>query len=429
MVYHDICKKFVALFINNKSMLIMYRKKFIKYIPLTFVLLFIPNTAVSNALTNDDPRIEVFETGLIDRMKRGKKEAKKWSIEQRLIAHEVPGVSIAIIEKGKVIWSKGYGTRLNGSNLPINSQTVFSVGSVSKMVNAALILRLVSEGKLDLDKDVNIYLKSWKVPKNIFTNQNKVTLRAILSHTAGFSQHGFRDFQPHEKLPSTIETLMGISPAKHKAVRLQFVPGERMAYSGGGITVSQLLVEDVTGLSYEEAASKYVFEPLGMTRSTFVNPLPSNYGNIARAHDEFGKPAALPRGWESMPEMAASGLWTSANDLAAFNIALLTSGKTETSFLSNSIVEDMMTRVSKSWHGLGPRLNGEEKTRVFHHGGANDSYRAWIEGHLNSGNGIVVLTNGTDGHWIHSEVRKSAEDAFGWVVKSDGGFEEPDFSE
>jgi CubicO group peptidase (beta-lactamase class C family) len=294
------------------------------------------------------------------------------------------------------------------------------------MINAALILRLVSEGKLELDKDVNDYLKSWKVPINKFTNQNKVTLRAILSHTAGFSQHGFKDFQPHEKLPSAIETLMGQSPAKHKAVRLQFVPGEQMDYSGGGITVSQVLIEDVTDLSYEDAARKYVFEPLGMTRSTFINPLPSDYGNIARAHDEFGEPAALPRGWESMPEKAASGLWTSADDLAVFNIALLTSMQTENSFLPSSIARDMMTRVSKSWHGLGPRLNGVEETRVFHHGGANDSYGAWIEGHPQSGNGIVVLTNGTDGHWIHSEVRKSAEDAFGLTVKSDGGFEEPD---
>lgn len=401
---------------------------FNQHFPLGFflILIFISNAAVSDTIVNDDLRIEVFESGLLDKMKRGKKDAKKWSIKQRLDAHEVPGVGIAIIEKGKVILSKRYGTQLIGSNLPIDSQTVFSVGSVSKMINAALILRLVSEGKLELDKDVNYYLKSWEVPINKFTNQNKVTLRAILSHTAGFSQHGFKDFQPHEKLPSVIETLMGKSPAKHKAVRLQFVPGEQMDYSGGGITVSQVLIEDVTGLSYEDAARKYVFEPLGMTRSTFINPLPSNYGNIARAHDEYGEPAALPRGWESMPEKAASGLWTSTDDLAVFNIALLTSMQTETGFLPNSIARDMMTRVSKSWHGLGPRLNGVEETCVFHHGGANDSYRAWFEGHPQSGNGIVVLTNGTDGHWIHSEVRKSVEDAFGWTVKSDGGFEEPE---
>ena len=406
----------------------MYKKKWLRnktILPLILMLALTSYQSIADSLASSDPRIKAFETGLVDRMMRGKQDAKLWSIAERLAAHEVPGVGVAIIEKGKVIWSKGYGTRLNGKDMPINSQTVFSVGSVSKMVNAALILRLVAEGTLDLDKDVNHYLKSWKVPANGYSKKNKVTLRTILSHTAGFNQHGFRDFQPHEKLPTAIETLNGLSPAKHSAVRLMFVPGQEMDYSGGGITVSQVLVEDVTGLSYQQAAQKYVFEPLGMTRSTFANPLPASHGNIARAHDEEGKPSALPRGWESIPEMAASGLWTCADDLAAFNIALINSINTDSGFLPKTIAGDMMIRVTNSWHGLGPRLNGKGKTRVFHHGGANESYRAWIEGHPNSGSGIVVLTNGSDGHWIYSELRKSAEDAFGWAVKSDGGFEEP----
>lgn len=295
------------------------------------------------------------------------------------------------------------------------------------MINAALILRMAADGLVDLDKDVNEYLTSWKVPENEYTQLNNVTLRAILSHTAGFSQHGFGDFLPGEELPSAIETLNGAGPAKHGPVHLMFTPGERMDYSGGGTTVSQVLVEDVTGLSYIEAAKKYVFDPIGMDRSTFVNPLPASHGNIARAHDENGKPAALPRGWEAMPEMAASGLWTSADDLAAFVIALLKSYEGLGSFLPQTLAEDMMSRVPESWHGLGPRLNGKDATRVFHHGGANNSYRAWIEGHLSSGDGIVVLTNSRDGHWIYAEMRKAAEDAFNWPVKADGGFEEPDF--
>jgi CubicO group peptidase (beta-lactamase class C family) len=359
-------------------------------------------------------------------MRRGAERTKLWSIEQRLTAHEVPGAAVAIIDNGEIVWAKGYGTALAGSEIEVDVQTVFSVGSISKLVNAALILRLVAEKKIDLDIDVNTYLKSWKIPENSFSKVNKVTLRSILSHTSGFSQHGFDDYLPGDKLPTALETLNGIEPAKNDPVRLVFSPSQEMRYSGGGITVSQVIVEDITGLSYNDAANKYVFEPLGMNRSTFINPLPNDYGNVAKSHDEYGEPTALPRGWEAMPEMAASGLWTNVLDVSQFIIALMKSLTCESDFLPPEIAKDMMTRVENSWHGLGPRLNGNNETQVFHHGGANDSYRAWVEGHPQNKSGIVIFTNGTDGHWIHKEMRKSAEDEFCWSVKSDGGFEEPE---
>ena len=309
----------------------------------------------------------------------------------------------------------------------IDTDSVFSVGSVSKIANAALILRLVVEGKVDLDTDVNTYLKSWKVESNRYSRERKVTLRMILAHTAGFSQHGFGDFYPGEQLPNALQTLNGEYPAKHGPVELMFTPGTEMDYSGGGTTVSQVLVEDVTGMKYEEAAQKFVFNPLGMTRSTFANPLPASHGNIAKAHDGDGNPTALPRGYEAMPEMAASGLWTTANDLAKLVIAFQKSLQTDNGFIPKELAQDMMTRVNNSWHGLGPRINGEGQNKVFHHGGANNSYKAWIEGHLATGTGIVVLTNGRNGHRLYSEIRKSAEDVFNWPVDVSTSFQRPDF--
>ncbi|MEO0974156.1 MAG: serine hydrolase domain-containing protein, partial [Pseudomonadota bacterium] len=319
----------------------------------------------------------------------------------------------------------GYGTRVAGTDQGVDADTVFSVGSVSKVVNAAIVLRLAAANQLDLDTDVNEYLRSWRVAPSRHTRRQPVTLRAILSHTAGFSQHGFADFQPGEPLPTALQTLNGKAPAKHRAVRLTFTPGARMDYSGGGITVSQVLVQDVTELPYEEAANRYVFNPLGMTRSTFTNPLPAEHGNIAHAHNGEGKPTALPRGWEAMPEMAASGLWTSANDLGAFTATLINTARGADDFLPSEVIADMMRRVPRSWHGLGPRLNGEGPTRVFHHGGANDSYRAWIEGHLDSADGIVMLTNGRNGASLYSEVRFAAEQAFDWQVHAATGFDAP----
>ena len=374
-----------------------------------------------------DPRVKAFETLILAANEPDEQDTSDETIDDRLEYLNVPGASVAIMEDGQIVWAKGYGVGLAGTDQRVDADTVFSVGSVSKLVNAALILRLVADGLVDLDEDVNAYLTSWKVPDSAYTSEQKVTLRTILSHTAGFSQHGFADFQPGEALPTAIQTLNGEPPAKHDPVRLMFTPGERMDYSGGGITVSQVLVEDVTGLSYAEAAQRYVFEPLGMTRSTFVNPLPKEHGNIARAHDQHGHPAAQPRGWEAMPEMAASGLWTSANDLARFIIALVADTDEADAFLPADLREDMMTRVPRSWHGLGPRLNGEGPTRVFHHGGTNESYLTWVEGHINSGGGIVVLTNSAVGWRVYRAFRRAAEDAFNWIVKSGDGFEEPEF--
>ena len=381
--------------------------------------------ARAERLTADDPRVLEFESGLIDRMERGLDDARRWSIHERLSSYGVPGTAIAIVRNGEIAWLEGYGTKLAGRDDPVDGDTVFSVGSVSKVINAALILRLVAEGRVDLDTDVNKYLESWRVPDSRYSAEQEVTLRRILSHTAGFNVHGFADYPPGAELPTTVEILEGRRPARNDAVRLMSTPGELMDYSGGGITVSQAVVEDVTGLSYAAAARRYVFGPLGMTRSTFVNPLPASHDNIARAHDERGRPTALPRGWEAMPEQAASGLWTSARDLARFLIAINDDGSG--AFLPRELRDDMLTREPQSWHGLGPRLNGAGATRVFHHGGTNDSYRAWIEGHVESGDGLVVLTNGREGAWVRSEIRKSVEDAFDWPVKSDGGFEEPEF--
>lgn len=387
------------------------------------ILLSSPAYAMPKALKT---KVTQFENNLISKMKWGKSQPRHWHINARLYAHRVPGASVAIIENYQVVWASGYGTKQVNKSEPVDSATLFSVGSVSKMVNAALILRLVAEEQLSLDTNINQYLTRWQVKDNHHTKKQPVTLRTILSHTAGFNVHGFPDFKPGARLPTVLQTLEGKSPARHGRVKVTFEPGTEMDYSGGGITVSQLAVTDTTGLSYVDAAAKYVFAPLNMTRSTFQNPVPATMGNIAHAHNGSGHPSAQPRGWEAMPEMAASGLWTSADDLAKFVIALMQSYKTEDGFLPQSIAHDMMTKENHSWYGLGPRINGEGDTLVFHHGGANNSYRAWIEGHINSGNGIVILTNGTNGHFVHMEMRRAAQEAFGWTITSGEGFEEPD---
>lgn len=360
-------------------------------------------------------RIRAVENGLRPAISIEGEAPVRWSLQERMAHWKVPGVSIAVVRDGKLAWAKGYGVKQVGSNDPVDTQTLFSVGSVSKVGAASITLRMVDAGALDLDRDVNEYLTRWKVPANAFTAIQPVTLRGILSHSAGLTLSGFPDFQPNEALPTVIDTLEGRPPAKTEPVRVFYTPGTRQSYSGGGTTVEQLAIESVSGLDFVAAAQKYLFTPLGMQRSTYQNPIPAERGNIAKAHDEQGRPTALPRGWETMPEMAASGLWTTPSEYARLLIALIDSyrGGKDT-FLSTRLAGQMLTEVGRSRFGLGPQLDGQGVQRRFYHGGANDSYRAWFEAYPHSGNATVIVTNSSNGTQLMPEIVRAIAAAEGW---------------
>jgi CubicO group peptidase (beta-lactamase class C family) len=370
-------------------------------------------TASAYAADREDAAIQAaLANGLRPSVLQPNAALPHWSLQQRMAQHHVPGVAIAVLRDGTLVHSAGYGTRQAGTHDAVNADTLFSVGSVSKVVTAATTLRLAADGKLALDQDINSYLRSWKVPASATVPAPQLTLRMLMSHTSGLGVHGFADYLPGEPLPTLVQTLDGIAPAKNKPIRLNHTPGERGDYSGGGVMVEQQVLEDATGQPLDVIARTQVFVPLGMQRSRYSDPQPGT-DNIAKAHDGDGALTALPRGWQSFPEQGASGLWTSANDLAAFVAALTASYRGQGSFLPRAIATDMMTEVSPSWHGLGPRLDGTGQTRIFHHGGSNDSYRAWIEGYLETGDGFVILTNGENGAELAAEIRNALSDAIG----------------
>jgi CubicO group peptidase (beta-lactamase class C family) len=362
-------------------------------------------------------RISRFESGLRTDIWRTGESHRTWTLQERMVHHKVPAISVAVIDNGKVAWAKAYGVANVESRTPIDTRTVFSVGSVSKVVAAAMTLRMAATSQLDLDTDVNDYLKEWKIPATQHAQGRAVTLRQILSHTSGLSVSGFPDFMPDEKLPTTIETLNGSPPSKTPAVVLQFAPGTQMLNSGGAVTVEQMIIAEVSGQSFENKAQAEVFKPLGMARSTYANPLPTSIGNIAKAHDQSGALTAKPRGYQTFPELAASGLWTTPTDIAQFVVALMKSYRGESdAFLPRSFAVDMMTEVGPSIFGLGPRLAGEGKSLRFSHGGSNDSYKAWFEGEPETGRGMVIFTNGANGEPLYQEVRRAVADAMGWPI-------------
>lgn len=337
----------------------------------------------------------------------------RWSLGERMRHYKVPGVAIAIVRNGEVVRAVGYGVREAGTGDRVDGETLFSVGSVSKVVTATVTLRLVAQGRLNLDRDVDDYLKRWKLPATATMPRPKVSLRMLMSHTAGLGVHGFADYQPGEPMPTLVQVLEGAKPAKNEAVRFKHIPGLRKDYSGGGITVEQMAIEDATGLPLAELAQVQVFTPLGMRRSTFESPLSASRGNIARAHDAKGAPAALPRGWESFAEAGASGLWTSANDLGRLLGGLIKSYQGRADFLPQPLTADMMTEVSPGAFGLGPRLGGSGMGRHFFHMGANESYLSFVEGYVETGDGFVILTNGANGNGLVLEIRNALADAMG----------------
>ena len=349
---------------------------------------------------------QLESVGQIETLTEIQQDSFDIKVQNLMKDYKVPGASFAFIRDGVVHATRTYGHIQKGSLASVSENTMFSVGSVSKVINALIILRLVNEETLKLDVDINQYLKGWKVDNNQYNKDNPVTLRAILSHTAGFSVHGFPDYLPEESVPDIIQTLNGEDPAKNDKVELVYPVGSKFQYSGGGITVSQKIVEDVTGKSYQEVAHEQIFAPLDLKRSSFENPLPKSWQNIAKAHNQNGHKVALPRGYQTMPEKAASGLWTTPTDLAKILVAFY-NAKEEISndFLSPQICEDMVTKVPPSNFGLGPGIATHRGEKLMQHAGSNDSYKAYFCFYYEKGFGFVACINSDVDNFIMKNLK------------------------
>ena len=309
--------------------------------------------------------------------------------------HNITGLSLAIIDGGNIVKAKSYGfTDVTGETL-VTKSTLFQAGSVSKSVAAVGALRLVQDGKLSLDEDVNTRLKSWKVPENEFTREQKVTLRRILSHTAGLTVHGFPGYASGSHVPTLTEVLDGLKPANTAAVRVETVPGTHWKYSGGGYTVMQEMLVDVTGQPFPEFMRETVLKPFGMTNSTYEQPLPESLRVSAATGHQAGE-YVRKGGVHVYPEMAAAGLWTTASDLARFAIGIqrALAGKTN-GVISPPTARLMLTNV-RDYDGLGVFLGGSGKTLRFFHTGRDWGFDASMNSYAETGQGAVIMINTND---------------------------------
>ena len=335
------------------------------------------------------------------------------AVAAQMARRHIPGVSIAIIQGGEVIRAKGYGAADLSSGAPVTPETLFQAGSVSKPVTAMGALALVDAGRLSLDADINTELRSWHVPENGFTGGSKVTLRRLLSHSAGTTVHGFPGYATGAPVPTLVQVLDGKAPANTPAIRVDVVPGSQWRYSGGGYVIVQQAVIDVTGEPFPAYMRAHVLKPLGMAASTFEQPLPADrMPSAATGYYPRAKP--VPGRWHVYPEMAPAGLWTTPSDLARFAIAVQQSlvGRAAP-VITQATAREMLTP-QKGDFGLGLALSGKGATRRFGHNGRDEGFDTFLTAYCESGQGAVVMTNANDDSSAVPRMVEAIADAYRW---------------
>jgi len=358
-------------------------------------------------------RIVRIENGLLPAVVIKGQPPAPMTIASRMEHYKVPGVSLAFFDHGQIIWTKAYGLADVAAKKPVTPETLFQAASISKPVTALAALRLVQEDKLSLDEDVNVKLRTWKVPENAFTEKEKVTVRRILSHSAGLTVHGFPGYASGDPLPSIVQILNGAKPANTDPIRVDVVPGTLWRYSGGGYVVLQTLMADVTGKPFPQIMSELVLRPAGMTHSTYEQPLPKDlWPEAATPYRPNGDP--VKGGWHTYPEMAPAGLWTTPSDLARVAIEVQNeyAGKSS-KILSQDMARQMLTPQMGTW-GLGFGLESTDGKPSFSHGGANEGFRCNLFAYRDGGRGFAVMTNSDSGGQLTEEIYRAVAKEYAW---------------
>jgi CubicO group peptidase (beta-lactamase class C family) len=336
--------------------------------------------------------------------------------------YKVSGVSIAVIDHFKIAWAKGYGFADDGKT-PVTTRTLFQAGSISKPVTAMAALHLVEQGKLSLDEDANRKLVGWKVSENEFTKDQKVTLRRLLSHSAGNIVDGFFGYDVDDPVPTLTQVLDGKKPATSEPIRVDFVPGTKWRYSGGGYTIVQQLLIDATGKAFPQLMSDLVLNKIEMADSTFEQPLPPARAAMA-ATGIFANGELIHGKGRVYPEMPAAGLWTTPSDLAKFaiEIALSTHGKSNR-ILSQVMAKQMLTPqidtdAAIPWtEGLWLFID-KKNPALFAHNGWNWAFQGIVVMLASNGKGVAIMTNSNNGFALSDRLISSVAHEYGWNCDS-----------
>jgi len=337
------------------------------------------------------------------------------TLQQVMAKLHTPGVSIAVIKDFKVQWAKGYGVADLKTGRPVEVDTMFQAASISKPTTAMAAMKFVQDGRFSLDDDVNKLLKSWHVPESEFTREQPVTPRSLFSHTSGADDgFGFPGYPPGAPLPTLVQILNGEKPSNVGPVKFARSPYQGYKYSGGGIVIMQVALTDMLGKPFDEIMQSTILGPLGMSNSTYRQPLPeAMQAHAAHAHGNEGQ--ALDAPWHVYPEQAAAGLWTTPTDLAQVAIELQRalrgpSGKV----LKEATAREMIAPTGAGPFGVGFQIEQKGQGWYFSHSGGNWGFRCHLLAHARKGYGVVIMTNSDSGEPVIAEIEARVAAAYGW---------------
>ena len=365
----------------------------------------------STALNNDSiAQIERIEKNLVPVHYLKGTDYKK-SIPQLMQEDNIAGVSIAFIDKGKVSWQKTYGYSNLSDSTKVTPNTVFNGASLSKTVTAMAALNLVEQGVLTLNEDVNNYLEGWKVPENEFTEQEKVTLKRLLGHTAGFKRYVQSSYFPNEEFPTITQMLTGEKPSVDPPVSVVYVPGQKQVYSNPGYSVIEKLIEDVTNKEFNDVMIELIFEPCDMTNSSFKQPVPKHLSQqMATGYTNSLEPYA----YKLFPYKAAGGIWTTPTDLAKFLVTVLEDHHANTNTILTKKMTDSVFAKSTERLGFAKIYNDKSPDLLFEHWGSNSGFTCYMVGSLNHKQGVVIMTNSDNGMSLMSYITRAVAVAYNW---------------
>lgn len=319
------------------------------------------------------------------------------NIKERMEHYNVSGLSVAIIDKGQPPITECFGLLEVGTNENVNSHSIFNACSISKFLTAMLVIQLSEQGILDLDEDINKRLSTWKLPNNEFTKNHKVTLRKLLCHQSGIidPEDSFPELNLIHGIPTMVELLEGTTPYCSKPIEVKYEPGSDFHYSDAGFCIIQLLIEDVTGKSFESVMNDCIFKPKNMKNSIFLETTSSiaNRESFARGHNKNGE--LVDEKYPIYPYPAASGLWTTPTDLAILVVELMNSLKGDSKIgISASGAKEMITQQGcKDWTGLGVFLDGSEQEIEISSLGWGTGFQCMMVAYPYLGTGLVIMTN------------------------------------
>jgi CubicO group peptidase (beta-lactamase class C family) len=338
-------------------------------------------------------------------------EDQRFRLSQRMEHYLVPAVSVAVVEQCRLADIRAFGTAAR--NRPATPRTLFQAGSLSKTFTAVAALRLVEQGILSLDGDVRQSLTSWRLPDSPLLEGRMVTLRGLLSHSAGINQEGGVGYVRGTPLPNLRDILEGRPPANTDPIRVITAPGTAWNYSGGGYYIVQALMQDVTGRPFPDLMATLVFRPLRLRDSYFAQPLDAHH--VARAATAAGPDGApLAGGWRDNPELAAGGLWSTPSDIARLLIAMARSLRDEHgAILRQAAAGQQMARGLGNW-GLGVDLGSPRSARHFGHTGHNIGFVSEYVFYPDTCQGAVVMTNADQGGWLVTEILRAIGEAYNW---------------